>query len=329
MLVPEGFGGGSLTPQPLVDLMIVAEEFGRVLHPGPFVPTNVVADAIVYAGTPGQKSKYLPTIANGETTAAWCLSDDGRPEGVGHGVTARRTDSGYILDGRATFVQGATTAALILVHATGPDGTITAAIDSSLAGVSSTTSQVLDLTRRYGTVRFDGVNAGFDDVLLAEGESHVDTISRALDLANVLKAGEMLGAADAVFAMTLEYIKNRKQFGRAIGSFQAIKHRMANLLVLLEGMRAGTHYAALAFGEQFPDASLAVSTAASYNGDAFAFLTGECVQLHGGIGFAWEHDVHLYLRRAKVDLMLYGDPTWHRERLWTVSSDLKENEVYS
>jgi alkylation response protein AidB-like acyl-CoA dehydrogenase len=131
----------------------------------------------------------------------------------------------------------------------------------------------------------------------------------------VLQAAESVGAADVLFASTVEYLKQRVQFGRTIASFQAIKHRLADMLMALEGMRAAAHYAALALGDGLPDAAEAVATAGAYVDDTFAHLSGEALQLHGGIGFTWEHDVHLFVRRAKVNQVLYGDGAWHCERL--------------
>jgi alkylation response protein AidB-like acyl-CoA dehydrogenase len=321
MLIPEDYGGGSLTTQPVVDLIVVAEELGRVLHPGPFVETNIIADAIVRSGSSNLTEMYLTKIAQGEIAGAWCVSGDGTFDAIGSGIHARQTKVGYVVDGHASFVHNANMANLFLVHARTRDGIVTVLVPAPTEGLSVSKSRSLDLTRRYGTVHFDDVAVELPYILQVEKESSAPSIAHTTDLANVLKAGEILGASDAIFEMTLEYLKTRKQFGRPIGSFQAIKHRMANLHIAMEGMRAATHYAALAFDDDFIDVSLAVSTAASFNSDSFAKLTGECLQLHGGIGFAWEYDVHLYLRRAKVDEMIYGTPSWHRERLWAMMCD--------
>jgi alkylation response protein AidB-like acyl-CoA dehydrogenase len=160
-------------------------------------------------------------------------------------------------------------------------------------------------------VRFDGVPVPEANIL----PGGWDLVQRGLSLATVLQSAESVGAADVLFESTVDYAKKRVQFGRAIGSFQAIKHRLADLLIALEGMRAAAHYAALALGDGFDDAAEAVATAGAYVDDTFAHLCGEALQLHGGIGFTWEHDVHLFVRRAKVNQVLYGDGAWHRERL--------------
>ncbi len=313
MLVPAEHEGGSVTGQPLVDLVVLAEELGRELNPGPFVPCNVVADAIARFGTEVQAKEHLPRIARGEVACAWCLSGDGSPEQSAVEVRAARTGDGWRLDGVARYVHGAGDAALLLVTAKEPDGdgVVNLLVPRPSTGLTERVLTGLDLTRRFAEVRFDCVSvAGAAE--LAGGWSVVE---RCLSVATVLQAAESVGAADLLFTSTVDYTKKRVQFGRTIGSFQAIKHRLADLLIELEGMRAAAHYAALALGDGLPDADEAVATAGACVDDALAHLSGEALQLHGGIGFTWEHDVHLFVRRAKVNQVLYGDGSWHRERL--------------
>jgi alkylation response protein AidB-like acyl-CoA dehydrogenase len=169
----------------------------------------------------------------------------------------------------------------------------------------------LDLTRRFSVVRFDQVVVPSDHVL----DDGAAVAERAFQMATVLKSAENVGAADYLLGVTVNYAKERVQFGRPIGSFQAVKHRLADLLISLEAMRASVHYAALALTESFGDADEAVAVAGSYVSDAFSRMCGESLQIHGGIGFTWEHEVHLFVRRAKVDQVLYGDAGWHRGRL--------------
>ena len=313
MLVPAEHGGGSVTEQPLVDLVVLAEELGRALNPGPLVPCNVVADAITRFGTEVQAKEHLPRIARGEVVCAWCLSGDGSPERSAVDVVATRTDGGWRLEGRSCYVHAAGDASLLLVTAreTTGDAVVNLLVPRPTAGLSVRVLTGLDLTRRFAEVRFDGV-AVPGGAELAGGRAVVE---RCLALATVLQAAESVGAADVLFESTVDYAKKRVQFGRPIGSFQAIKHRLADLLLELEGMRAAAHYAALALGDDLGDADEAVATAGAYVDDAFAHLSGEALQLHGGIGFTWEHDVHLFVRRAKVNQVLYGDGAWHRERL--------------
>jgi alkylation response protein AidB-like acyl-CoA dehydrogenase len=312
MLVPPAYDGGSVTEQPLVDLMVLAEELGRALNPGPFVPCNVVADAIARFGTDQQAEAYLARLARGEAVGAWCLSEDGSPDHSAVDVRARSVGDGWRLDGTARYVHAAQNADVLLVVAIDPAGNVSNfLVPRSCAGLSERVVRGLDLTRRFAEVRFDGVAlpAG------AEVRGGRDVVERCLSVAVVLQAGESVGAAEVLFESLVDYLTKRVQFGRTIGSFQAIKHRLANLQVELECMRVAAEYAALALGDGFDDAAEAVATAGAYVDDAFAHLSGEALQLHGGIGFTWEHDVHLFVRRAKVNQVLYGDGAWHRARL--------------
>ena len=313
MLVPGEYAGGSVTDQPLVDLVVLAEELGRELNPGPFVPCNVVADAIGRFGTEVQAKEHLPRIARGEATCAWCLSGDGSPEQSAVEVRATRADGGWRLSGVARYVHCGGDATLLLVTAqdAGSDAVVNLLVPRPTAGLTERVIAGLDLTRRFAEVRFEDVSVP----ATAELAGGWVVVERCLALATVLQAAESVGAADLVFTSTVEYLKKRVQFGRTIGSFQAIKHRLADLLRDLEGMRAAAHYAALALADGLPDAAEAVATAGAYVDDTFAHLCGEALQLHGGIGFTWEHDIHLFTRRAKVNQVLYGDGAWHRERL--------------
>ncbi|MGH8985131.1 MAG: acyl-CoA dehydrogenase family protein [Acidimicrobiia bacterium] len=313
MLVPPEHDGGSVTEQPVVDLAVLGEELGRVLHPGPFVPTNVVADAVARSGSNEQRAALLPGIANGSMVAAWCTTADSSADESSVDVRARPRGDGYRLDGVAGHVHGATVADILLVTARTGDQIVLALVRVPAAGIAVQRHGGLDLTRRFARVRFeDALVPGA--AVLAPGRT-ADALERALALATVLQSAEAVGAADHIVTTTVQYAKDRFQFGRPIGSFQAVKHRLVDLLITLEGMRAAARYAALALADGFADADEAVAVAGSYVSDALVFVCGEALQLHGGIGFTWEHDVHLFVRRAIVDRALYGDPSWHRERL--------------
>ncbi len=320
MLVPEEYGGGSVTEQPMIDLMALAEELGRELNPGPFVPTNVVAAAISRFGSDAQQAAYLPGLARGETTAAWCQSGDGTPEPAAVAVHASRDGRAWRLDGISRYVQGGGEASFLLVAAQQPDGLVNLLVPTDARGLGARTLSGLDLTRRFSELTFDGVivpegNELKDDLHLPGSHKGWSVMTACLHVATILQAGESVGAAEVLFEETVEYLKRREQFGRTIASFQAIKHRLADMQIQLEAMRVAAEYAALAYGDGFEDADLAVDTAGAYVDDAFAHLAGESLQLHGGIGFTWEHDVHLFVRRAKVNQVLYGDGAWHRNRL--------------
>jgi alkylation response protein AidB-like acyl-CoA dehydrogenase len=315
MLVPPERDGGSVTEQPLVDLVVLGEELGRVLHPGPFVPANVVADALARAGPGPLQDEHLAPLARGERLAGWCATGDGSADAGAVEVTARESEGGLRLDGVARYVHGATAADVLLVAARIESRLALVVVPLPHEGVTVRPLVGLDLTRRFAEVRFDDVPVASSSVLVGPGKSADEAWARAVALATVLQSAEMVGAADFLVATTVQYAKDRVQFGRPIGSFQAIKHRLADLFITVEAMRAATHYAGLAFGDGYDDGLEAVHVAGAFVGASSSVVCGEALQLHGGIGFTWEHDVHLFLRRAKASQQLYGNPAWHREKL--------------
>jgi alkylation response protein AidB-like acyl-CoA dehydrogenase len=316
MLIPEAHDGGCVTGQPIVDLAGLAEELGRCLYPGPVLETNVVASVLVSSGTPEQQARFLSGIARGETIATWCLSGNGSTEPEAIEVTATLGEGSVMLNGRACFVREAQLGDVALVHANGPNGPVLALVMLPAKGIAIRALHSLDVTRRMHEVTFDNVVIEAKDLLAAGDVQTINAVTkRALQLATVVQAAECVGAAEHLMEVTVAYLKDRVQFGRTIGSFQAIKHRLADLTVTLESLRAAARYGAMALADSQVDCDQAVAAAGSYVREAFAFLCGESLQLHGGIGFTWEHDVHLFLRRAKTDLGLYGEPYVHREYL--------------
>jgi len=324
MLVAEEHGGGSVTDQPLVDMAALAEELGRQLYPGPVLPTNVVADAIGRAGSEDQRHEHLGPIARGESVATWCLSGDGTTDVGAVDVRLTPVGTGRVrLDGVARFVHDAHVCDLLLVTAIGDAGLSLVIVPADTSGVSSRLLRTIDLTRRFAEVRFDGVEVATAMIVGETGRAG-SLVERALQIATVLQSAEAVGAAEHLLERTVQYTKDRLQFGRAIGGFQSVKHRLADLLVQLEAARAAARYAALAVADDRPDRDEAVAVAGSFVRDACAYLAGEALQIHGGIGFTWDHDVHLFVRRAKADQALYGEPSWHRERLTSI---MEEREV--
>ncbi len=313
-LVPESQDGGSITSQPIVDLVAVSEELGRQLNPGPVLETNLVADVLACNGTAEQQARFLGPIARGECVATWCVSGDGTIDPNAVAVAATAAGNTMRLDGRACFVRDAHVADLLLVSVTSSEGPTLLLVPMPCDGVTIRVLKGLDLTRRLCSVEFNGVEVDGADIIGTPGTA-APMIARALQLATVIQSAESTGASEHLFEATVQYTKDRVQFGRAIGSFQAIKHRLANMAVTLESLRAMSRYAALALADDTPDRDEAVASAGSSVREASSFLTGESMQLHGGIGFTWEHDVHLFQRRAKTDEGLYGEPSDHRERL--------------
>ena len=313
LFVPEEFGGGSVSGSPLRDAVIVAEERGRYVQPGPFVASNVVAFAIAREGTREQQEAYLPDLASAAVIASWAISDRGGVPTAG-AVSARASANGYTLDGTAGLVPDAATAGLFLVAAATGTSVTQFLVGSETPGLSVVPLDGLDLTRRFADVRFDGVEVPTSAVLgqPAEAQASVDA---ELDVAVVLTVAESVGAMRRLVEITVDYAQARTAFGRPIGSFQALKHLLADASLWVEVSTAGVSGAAHSVADERPTASEIASIAKAYAGDAGVEVAQICLQVHGGIGFTWEHDLHFYLRRLSSDRVLYGDPTWHRERI--------------
>ncbi|HEY3672236.1 MAG TPA: acyl-CoA dehydrogenase family protein [Acidimicrobiia bacterium] len=318
-LVPEDDGGGSLSGEGVVDLAIVAEEMGRLVSPGPLVPTNVVADAVARGGSAELRAEVLPGIVAGEVVAAWCIAGAGGGWD-GHGVTVGaipagdRADDGLVLDGVSTPVEYGAQADELLVTARS-DGELTQClIPASTAGVHIEPIDSVDLVRRFATVHFEGVEVPANRIVGDVGGAAA-AVERQLHLAIALQSAEVVGGLDRVLAFTLEYLGDRSSFGRPLASYQAIKHRIADMKMWIEGCHGVTELAVRAVEDDDPEAIEIVSAAASYLGDHATEILQECTQLHGGIGVTWEHDLHLYLRRISLDRNLFGTPAQHRERI--------------
>ena len=313
--IPEEFGGGTVSGQAVLDSVIIAEERGRVLQPIPFVPMNVVAYAIAVGGTDDQRAQILPLLASGETIATWAVADavgDWRP---GSGVLAAQDHGNYALSGAKGLVQDADVADWLLVTAgSGGVGTLQFLVPTDAPGLSVRALDGLDLTRRLCEVHFDGVEVP-SSALVGGAEDASDLIDRQLQLAVVLTVAESVGAMDEIFRLTVEYAKARIAFGRSIGSFQAIKHLLADTSFLLEASKAAASAAARSVQAGRADAQEVSSVAKAFVGESGITLAQNCFQVFGGIGFTWEHDLHLYLRRLTTDAVLYGEASWHRELL--------------
>jgi alkylation response protein AidB-like acyl-CoA dehydrogenase len=313
LFVPEEHGGGTVSGSAVRDAVIVAEERGRFVQPGPFVATNVVAFAIARDGDAEQQSTYLPDLAAGTKTASWAFTRrDGVPE-VG-ALSATRTSDGHVIDGVAGLVPEGPSADIFLVSAADGDGVTQFVVDADAPGVTVTRLEGLDLTRRFAEVRFEGVSAPARSVLGAPGQAQ-PSLDAQLDLAAALTLAETVGAMRQLAEITVDYAKARIAFGRPIGSFQALKHILADISFWAEVSTTGAGAAADAVADGRPTASEIVSIAKAYAGDAGSQLAQQCLQVHGGIGFTWEHDLHFYLRRLAADRVLFGDPDWHRERI--------------
>jgi alkylation response protein AidB-like acyl-CoA dehydrogenase len=314
LVVPEEYGGSDLS---YVDLVLLMEEMGRVVLPSPFIPTVMVAEAVKRAGSENQKQTFLPKIAAGNliATIAW-LEPEGSWDAPSIRLAARREDAGFVLDGTKLFVNDAHIADYILVAARsggeGDDGVTLFALDSRRSGITVAPLKTMDQTRKLSEMKFAGVLATIDEVVGTVGAGW-PTLAAVLDRGKVMLAAEMMGGAQKVLDMTVEYAKLRVQFGRPIGSFQAVQHKCANMMIDVEGAKSAVYYAAWAVSNEVADAPLAAAVAKAAASDAFRRVSAEGIQLHGGIGFTWDHDLHLYFKRAKSSEFTFGDATYNRE----------------
>ncbi len=311
LIYPEEVGGSGLS---MVDLVVVLEEMGRVSLPGPFFSTVCLGGlAILEAGNSAQQQRLLPEIAAGRSKATLAvLEENARWDEKGVKLTARKTGKGYSLSGAKLFVPDAHVADILVCAGLTSDGVTLFLIDRQQTGVNTTLLKTMDQTRKLCEVRLEKVQVSADAVLGTPGKGW-EVLSRILDRSKVALCAEMCGGAQKVLDMTVEYAKVREQFGRPIGSFQAIQHKCANMLVQVESAKSATYYAAWAVANNVPEAPLAAAMAKAYCSDAYRQVTAEGIQVHGGIGFTWEHDIHIYFKRAKGSEVTFGDATWNRE----------------
>jgi alkylation response protein AidB-like acyl-CoA dehydrogenase len=319
LLYPEEAGGSGLG---LVDMTVLMEEMGRAVMPGPFFSTVLLGGAaILEAGSPAQRQEWLPRITAGDAKVglAW-TEPNARWDAAGIVATGRETAGGFALSGTKLFVPDAHLAEALVVAArtrdgsTMEDGVSLFLVPNGAAGLAVTLLPTIDETRKLCEVRLDNV-AVPPAALLGQLHTGWRALARVLDRAVVALCAEMCGGAQRVLDMTTDYAKIRIAFGKPIGSYQGVKHRAADMLVDVENAKSLTYYAAWAIDEGLAEAPLAVSMAKAYASDAYRKVAGAGIQLHGGIGFTWEHDLQLYFKRAKASEVAFGDATWHRERV--------------
>lgn len=319
--VPESYGGLGLGP---VELTALLEEMGAALLCAPFFSSVCLGGgAVLQAGSEEQRRAILPGVASGETIATLALAE---PEG-GWDPASVRTElraqgDGFVLDGVKRYVPDGAAADLFVVAArrpgsSGPDGISLVVVPAGAAGLERSALPTLDRTRRQAEVRLRAVRVPRSAVLGEDGIAGIaaPALERALDLALVALAAEQVGGAQRCLDMAVAYAKERIQFGRPIGSFQAIKHKCADMLVALESARSAAYYAAAAAAAGDPELPVLASLAKARCSEAFFRCAAEAIQIHGGIGFTWEHDCHLYFKRARSSATLLGDPAYHRERI--------------
>jgi alkylation response protein AidB-like acyl-CoA dehydrogenase len=310
LAVPAAYGGGGAT---FVEQALVFEEMGRALLCAPYLSTvGLAVPALLACDDPAAANELLPGIADGTTCATLAVTeDDGRWEPDTVTTTATRAAGGYVLNGAKCFVLDGHTADLLLVLARSGNGLSLFAVGADAPGLTRTPLETLDQTRKQARIVFDATPGRLVGAEGAGGE----VVARALDHAAVAVAMELVGSAQRCLDMSVDYAKVRVQFGRKIGSFQAIKHKCADMLVAVESARSAAYHAAWAAVHAPDELQVAAAMAKAMASEAATFCAAENIQVHGGIGFTWEHDAHLYYRRAHSSSVLLGDPAFHRERL--------------
>lgn len=300
LIVPEQYGGGGYS---FVEIGVVLEESGRVLWPSPLFATAVLATtAILSSEDPAAAADYLPEVASGALRATVATSG---------ALLATRTNGAWQVTGTSSYVIDGHTAGLILLLAETEAGLSLFAVDGDAPGLTRAAQSTMDLTRKLASLRFEATRAR---LVGAEGAgAHV--LERVLAVAVVGLAAEQVGGAQRLLELTVDYVKERKQFGRAIGSFQAVKHRCADMLVDVETARAVMVHALWSVSTDSDELAEDAAMAKVFCSDAYLSCAGAAIQLHGGIGFTWEHSAHLFFKRAKTSQLIFGDPVHHRRHL--------------
>lgn len=310
LAIPEEYGGSGYG---YIELIVILEEMGRALLCAPFFSTVVLAaNTLLHSGDDAAKADFLPGIASGETIAALALTEEnGRWDEEGVTATATKDGDTWKVSGTKTYVIDGHTATLLIVAARTDAGVSLFVVDPKADGVARTPLATMDQTRKQARIDLDGVEGR----LIGTDGAGWDVMDRVLDLAAVGLAAEQVGGAQFVLEMAVQYAKDRVQFGRPIGSFQAIKHKCADMLLEVESAKSAAYYAGWCASELNDELPSVASLAKAYCSEAYFNATAENIQIHGGIGFTWEHPAHLYFKRAKSSELLFGDPTYHRELL--------------
>ena len=308
--IPEEFGGQGFGP---VELYVVFEEMGAALLCAPYFSTvALAANALLLVGDDEVKARYLPGIAGGETIATLALTDDtGNWDLAATSTVARLAGDGYVVSGVRNYVTDGHVASLLLVPAVTEEGLSLFAVSADAPGVAREALATMDQTRKQSRIVLDEAPA----VLVGPAGGARRGLETTLQIATSALAAEQVGGAQRVLDNAVEYAKVRVQFGRPIGSFQAIKHKCADMLLDVESAKSAAYYAAWAAQERNDELPIAASLAKSFCSEAYFHCAAENIQIHGGIGFTWEHHAHLYFKRAKSSELFLGDPAYHRELL--------------
>lgn len=329
LLVPEELGGGSVSGDGVSDLAAVAENLGKTVAPGPLYPVSTVLAGLVESLRRQAHADLIESLISGETVASWAVSEPGRhwspldPE-----VTATPIDSGYRISGTKDLVEaGAQSGVLLVVARSGGTNSEVRQflVPTDAPGVTVTPQQSIDLVKQYARVHFDDVTVPESAAVGDAGET-VAAIERQSQIAQVLQCAEVVGILQTVFDFTVRWALDRHTFGRPLASYQALKHGFADMKMWLEACRATTATAVGEIAARSTTAGLSASIAKSYVGEMAGQIVQRCVQMHGGIGVTWEHDLHLYLRRVTLYRAMFGTPEEHNCRVYAWHADAKRAE---
>ena len=325
LLVPEDLGGGSVSGNGLADLALVAEQIGRSVAPGPLHPVSVVLAGLVEA--PDGHQDTIEALVAGELVASWAVYEPGPAfDPTNADTTATATDSGYRIDGVKDRVEAGDHAGVLLVTATCDGALRQFVVPADAPGVTVTPQRSLDMVKHYARVQFDGVEVG-SDAVVGNAEDTPAIVERQRQVALILQCAELVGILDTVLGFTTQWLADRHSFGRPLSSYQALKHRFANDKMWFEAARATTAAAVAAVADRSPDAPKLVSVAKAYVAERTPVILQDCVQLHGGIGVTWEHDLHLFLRRAALYRAMYGTPEDHYRTVYTLSRKTEDSHA--
>ena len=310
LAIPEEFGGSGYG---YIELIVILEEMGRRLLCAPYFSTVVLAtNALLHSGDDAAKKEHLPGIASGETIAALAFTEEnGRWDEAGVTATATKAGDGWTITGTKSYVLDGHVADLLIVAARTGAGVSLFAVPSDAAGLTRTLLTTMDQTRKQAKLEFANTPA----TLVGTDGGGWAVLDRVLDLAAVALAAEQVGGAQFVLDMAVQYAKDRIQFGRPIGSFQAIKHKCADMLLEVESAKSAAYYAGWCAAELNDELPSVAALSKAYCSEAYFHAAAENIQIHGGIGFTWEHPAHLYFKRAKSSELLFGDPAHWRELL--------------
>ena len=312
LIIPEEFGGLGLG---IVELAVVAEEMGRAVLPGPFTSTVWASAVIARAGSEGQKAQYLEKISSGELKATVAMLEGSASWNTDDVMlSAEKEGENFRLNGTKEMVTDAAVADLILVTARSGADLVLLPINSKTEGVTITATPGIDATRKLYRVEFNNVMVPQSDAL-ESGYRAKEALEQGSRVANVAICAEMVGGMGWVVENSVAYVRDRQQFGKPVGMFQAVQHKCADMLLFTESSRSAVYYAAWALNVDDPSAKLAVSIAKAYTSDGARETGNRGIQVHGGIGFTWEHNLHLYYKRFKASETMFGDATYHREEI--------------